>query len=176
MGENYFDSVTVAGLTAKHQNVISLSTATGFSGSDASSLMGMAFSTIANSKQPTYFETLMSQGTVSNTEFSFFLGRNADGNGDSSELTLGGRDSSKYTGSVTMVPVIQKDYWRVALDKVVVNGKSALLGALGLDPTKGQAAIDTGTTLIIAPTLATFSIYGRIPGAIPIPLAESTLR
>ena len=30
MGENYFDSVEVAGLTAKHTNVISLTSATGF--------------------------------------------------------------------------------------------------------------------------------------------------
>lgn len=41
--------------------------------------------------------------------------------------------------------------------------------------TKGQAAIDTGTTLIIAPTLAATSIFLQIPGAVPLPLGGMTL-
>ena len=49
-GENFFDDMIVAGLRAKHQNVISLTQAQGFSGSTPDSLMGMAFSTIAESK------------------------------------------------------------------------------------------------------------------------------
>lgn len=166
-GENYFDDVTVAGLTAKKTNVISLTTATGFADSDAGSLMGMAFSTIANSMQPTYFENLMSQKVVTNPEFSFFLGRAADGTAQNSELTLGGQDSKHYTGAITKVPVTQKGYWQVALDQVIVNGKPGLLTST----TKGQAAIDTGTTIILAPTVAATAIYSQIPGSFPVPVA-----
>ncbi|KAK5173239.1 uncharacterized protein LTR77_001920 [Saxophila tyrrhenica] len=171
-GENSFDSITVAGLTAKRQNVISLTNAQGFSTSASSSLMGLAFSTIAKSGQPTYFENLIEQSVVSKNEFAFYLGRAADGTGDASELTQGGRNPGKFTGAVTKVPVKTRVYWRVQLDKVVVNGKSAVLGALGLDPTRGDAAIDTGTSLLVAPAAAPLSIYSRIPGSLPIQLLE----
>jgi hypothetical protein len=167
-GENYFDSVTVAGLTAKHQNVISLTQAQGFSTGGFSSLMGMAFSTIAQSKQPTYFENLISQKVVTTPEFGFFLGRAADGNAQDSELTLGGQDSSKYTGTVYKIPVTQVGYWQVALDKVIANGKSAAL-------TAGQAAIDTGTTIVLAPNAATASIYSNIPGSFPTTLGGTSV-
>lgn len=36
--------------------------------------------------------------------------------------------------------------------------------------TPGQAAIDTGTTLVLAPTAAAASIFARVPGAMPVPL------
>ncbi|KAF2720717.1 aspartyl protease [Polychaeton citri CBS 116435] len=173
-GENYFDDVTVAGLTAHHQNVISLTTAAGFSSSESNSLLGMAFSSIANSGQPTYFETLLKQGTVTTKEFAFYLGRSVDGTGDNSELALGGRDTAKFKGVVTFTPVTQQTYWQVALQSTVVNGKKPLLSSLGIDPTKGQAAIDTGTTIILAPTVATASIYSRIPGAFPVPLISGS--
>lgn len=50
-GENYLDSLTVAGLTATNQNVISLTQAEGFANSASDGLVGMAFPAIANSKE-----------------------------------------------------------------------------------------------------------------------------
>jgi hypothetical protein len=129
--------------------------------------MGMAFESIANSKQPPYFLTLINEGKVSNPEFSFYLGRGADGTGANSEMTLGGSDSSKYTGTVTTVPVTTQGYWQVAVDEVVVNGFVDPVDTL---LTKGQAAIDTGTTLVLAPLVAATSTFARVPGAIPVPL------
>lgn len=164
-GENFFDDVVVAGLRVKHQNVISLTQAQGFSGSTADSLMGMAFSTIADSEQPTYFENLIAQKVVTTPEFSFYLGRAADGTENDSQLTLGGRDRSRFQGPPTKVPVTSIGYWQVALDKVLVNGKAGLLPF-----TSGQAAIDTGTTIVLAPTLAAVSIYANILGSFPTTL------
>ena len=163
-GENYFDSVTVAGLTATHQNIISLTTAQGFSGTGSDSLMGMAFQSIANSKQPPFFFTLINEKKVSPTEFSFYLGRQKSGTAQNSELTLGGRDESKFSGATTAVPVTSQTYWQVAIDGATV-GKNPTLPT-----TKGQAAIDTGTTLIIAPYAAALSIFAQIPGSVPLPL------
>jgi len=163
-GENYFDSLTVAGFTATHQNIISLTTAQGFSGTGSDSLCGMGFQSIASSGQPPYFFTLVSEGKVGTPEFSFYLGREQSGTGNKSELTLGGRDSSRYTGAFTSIPVTQPGYWQVAIDGVSVNN-----GAV-ISSTSGQAAIDTGTTLIIAPTAAATSIFLQIPGAVPLPL------
>lgn len=167
-GENYFDTVCVAGLCASHTNVISLTDAEGFSGTDSEGLMGMGFSAIANSGQPTFFERLMALGEVSKPEFSFYLGRAASGTGSSSELTLGGADSSKYTGTPKSHPVTVKGYWQLALDAVSVSGKNAA-------NTAGQSAIDTGTSIIIAPNAAASSIFAQIPGAYPMLLASGSL-
>ncbi|KAF2086188.1 acid protease, partial [Saccharata proteae CBS 121410] len=166
MGENYFDTVSVAGLTADHTNVISLTQAQGFSTSDSNSLMGMGFSTIANSMQPTFFENLISQNKVKTDEFSFYLGRAASGTQGNSEMALGGRDTSKFSGTPVQVAVSTPGYWQVPIDAVDVKGKSA--GA----STKGQAAIDTGTTILLGPSVAVSNVFSKIPGAFPLPLSS----
>ncbi|KAI7304086.1 hypothetical protein KC315_g15329 [Hortaea werneckii] len=166
-GENYFDTVTVAGLSARHQNVISLTQAQGFSGSASNSLMGMGFQSIASSGQPPYFKTLIDEGTVTNKEFSFYLGRAASGTQGKSELTLGGRDKSKFTGTPTKIAVSAPGYWQIPLDGVKVNNFQDPIDQLA---DKGQAAIDTGTTIILAPLAAAATIFARIPGSVPIPL------
>lgn len=166
-GENYFDSVTVAGLQATHQNIISLTQASGFNTSDSNSLMGMGFQSIAASGQPPYFKTLIDEGVVSTHEFSFYLGRLADGTGQKSEMTLGGRDTSKFTGTPTQIAVSTPGYWQIPLDGVRVNGIEDPIDAAA---TKGQAAIDTGTTIILAPLIAATAIFARIPGSFPVPL------
>jgi cathepsin D len=163
--------MTVAGLTAAKTNIVALTSAQGFDGLQSSGLIGMAFSTISNAGQPTYFENLIAQKKVAVPEFSFWLGRAASGTQTYSQLFLGGRDPTRFTGDVTPVPVTSLTYWQVALDTVLVNGKKAPL----VDPTKGQAAIDTGTTLVIAPRLATFSIYARVPGAFPVSISDTVL-
>ncbi len=131
----------------------------------------MGFSSIAQSRQPTYFEQLISQKVVKKPEFSLSLGRASSGTSAFSELYLGGRNRKKFTGKPTKVPVTRQAYWQIALDTDLVNDKSALL----IDTTKGEAAIDTGTTLIIAPIYATLSIYSRVPGAFPLPVAGTNL-
>jgi len=163
-GNNYLDSVTIAGLTAKNQNIVSLTNATGFANSDSDGLMGMAFPRIASSKTTPYFFNLIYQGKVNPTEFSFYLGRAKSGTAGNSEMYLGGRNEAKYTGGFTSVPVTSQTYWQVAIDGATA-GSSGLIANTG-----GQAAIDTGTTLIIAPTSAAAALYSKIPGAFPIPL------
>lgn len=166
-GENFLDTVSVAGLSAADTNVISLTSAQGFNTSQSNSLLGMGFSQIAQSKQPTFFENLISQGKVDVPEFSFYLGRGASNTQGMSELTLGGRDASRYTGAFATVPVTTKGFWQVAIDGTEVAGTPA-------PATQGQAAIDTGTTIILAPTAAALATFALVPGALPIPLASGS--
>ena len=167
VGEDYTDQVTVAGLTATNQGLLSLTQAVGFDTANAGGLLGMGFTSLARSGFTTYFENLIAQGKVATEEFAFYLGREASGTARNSTLTLGGRDTSKFTGNITQVPVIEQGYWQVALDSVQVNGFSAPF-------TSGQAAIDTGTTVVLAPTAAAYGIFAFIPGAFPIPLASDS--
>lgn len=156
-GANYVDDVTVAGLNSTQQTLFAVTSAYGFEAIDADGICGMAFSSIAQDNGTTFFENLMAQGSVDTNEFGFYMGRVASGTEDDSEMALGGRDSAKYTGDFTTVPVTSETYWQVALDKVTVNSKT------GGANTPGQAAIDTGTTTIVAPTTAAREIMAKIP-------------
>lgn len=63
-GDDYTDSVNVAGLTATNQGLISLTQTVGFNTSSADGLLGMGFTAIAASGSTTFFENLMAQETV----------------------------------------------------------------------------------------------------------------
>ncbi|CAD6572751.1 MAG: hypothetical protein ASARMPREDX12_005429 [Alectoria sarmentosa] len=164
-GDDYTDSISVAGLTATDQGLISLTQASGFNTSDSDGLLGMGFTSIAASGFTTFFENLMIQQKVAAPEFSFYLGRAASGTANRGSLCLGCRDPSKYTGTFTQVPVTEAGYWQILLNTVTVNNIPA-------GPhTEGQAIIDTGTTLVLAPTAAAYAIFELIPNAFPIPSA-----
>lgn len=160
----------MGGLTSADQTFFAVTSAVGFIELDADGIMGMAFTSIAQDNGTTFMESLIADGLVDANEFGVYLGRVASGTEDDSELTLGGRDSTKYTGDFVTVPVSQQTYWQIALDKVTVNGKT------GGVSTPGQAAIDTGTTLWVAPTTAAKEIIAKIPNALGFPLEGEVLQ
>ncbi len=41
--------------------------------------------------------------------------------GKASELTLGGRDQSKYTGEIVTAPVIKQGHWTIKVDSISVG-------------------------------------------------------
>lgn len=166
-GANYIDTVTVAGLTARNQGLISITSATDFADPYYDGILGMAFGTIAKSKFTPFFENLMGQNQVKKREFSFYLGRAISNTGQNSQLTLGGRDTSKFTGGLTTVPVTVQRYWQIALDSVKMGGT--------IIASSGQAIIDTGTTLLLAPPTAAASIFDQIPGTFSINLGPEGL-
>lgn len=162
-GALYVDDVTIAGLKSFDQTLLSVNSSTNFPNVTADGIVGMAFSTIAQTRAATFFENLIASGAVEEDEFSFYLGRAASGTANDSELTLGGRDSTKYYGYFHTVPVTSTNgHWQVALDYVEVHGLLAGQSA--------QAVIDTGTSTILAPSAAAKEIMSRIPGSVSIPL------
>ena len=63
-GDIYTDSITVAGLTATNQGLISLRQASGFGGSASDGLLGMGFTSLSATGYTTFFENLMAQNKV----------------------------------------------------------------------------------------------------------------
>jgi hypothetical protein len=126
-------------------------------------IMGWGFSAIATDGAPTFFENLISAGTVAHPYFSVYLERAKDSTTASSgqiaggELCVGCIDSSKYTGNLNYVSVSQQGYWEVPMDGLVYNGN-------GVSGTNTQAAIDTGTTLVYVPTSVASAFYDKIGG------------
>ncbi|CEJ92067.1 hypothetical protein VHEMI07745 [[Torrubiella] hemipterigena] len=157
VGENFLDTVSVAGVSVDNTQVVSLSQREGPTHVAPDSLMGLGFGKLKG-KPNTFFEDAMEQGKVSVNEFSFYLGRTAKGTADKSEITIGGRDSSKFTGTPVLLPLVNTDHWNVPLDGVTVGGK-AVTGLAKI------ATIDTGTSIIAAPATAVESFYSNIPGS-----------
>ncbi|KAI0696817.1 aspartic peptidase domain-containing protein [Cytidiella melzeri] len=155
-GEQYFDTVTIAGLTATSQTLgAATQYSEGFSAAyfPPDGLLGMGYQSISDYNAPPVFQTLFAQKQVSEPIFAFKLSTS------DSTLTLGGVDSSKYTGSFAYAPVTTQGYWQVNLDSISVNGKSAV-GTV-------QSIIDTGTTLIIGDAKHVQQLYAQIQGSKP---------
>ncbi len=93
-----------------------------------SGLMGLAFSTIAQSKATPFWEALANGNSFSTPEMSFFLTRfNGDANAQTLEpggaFTLGGTNSSLFTGDIDFVDIpsgVTPSFWLLPLQSMPV--------------------------------------------------------
>lgn len=157
------DTVTIAGLTVPDQYFGLVNNASpDFLGTPSSGLIGMAFSSIATSKKPTFFENLMMTNKGLSPLFSVYLTRTSTG-AKGSQVCLGCYDRSKVAdgAGITWLPVTSKTYWTVGMTGALVNKKAVV------PPGGGNlyAAMDTGTTLIYVPNAFAAAIYKQVPGA-----------
>ena len=151
------DSVTIGGLTVYDQIFGAVSsTSADFNNSPESGLIGMAFSSIATSGSPTWFERLLRSNSKVGPLFSVHMTRRQPAG---SEVCLGCYDTRKVRSGIIWLPVVSKTYWTVTMSGAVVNG--------GIPITSGEifAAIDTGTTLVYVPDAFAQQLYADIPGA-----------
>lgn len=150
------DTVTLGGLTVEKQYFGAVTTESSqfTSGDPGAGLLGMAFSSIAQTGQATVVENLIAAGNLDSNLFAFYLTR---GEASGAELSIGATDSSHYTGDITYTAVTSQTYWEVSSSGVVVGG-STVGGSF-------PAAIDTGTTLIYVPTAVATALYAAVPGS-----------
>ncbi|EIN04225.1 acid protease [Punctularia strigosozonata HHB-11173 SS5] len=151
------DTVSVAGFTVPTVIVeTGVSTSDAFSFRQLSGIMGFGWGKISNSGFNTFAEQLVSASVLSENVVSFHLGRaidsaspqQAESNGTSKSggsLTIGGVDSSTFTGSIDFYPIVAEAHWVVQADGMAVNG-SLVPGTSGV-----QAMMDTGTSLVVMP-------------------------
>lgn len=150
------DVVSVGGLSVQEQAFGAVTqTSDDFGGFPNDGILGMAFGTIAVSKQPPFFERLIAKGALAAPLFSVHLARNQT---TGSEVCFGCYDPAKTTGAISWVPVNSTTYWSVSMDALVLNSTVSVTTNL-------VAAIDTGTTFIYIPDEAASRLYGLIPGA-----------
>ena len=121
-------------------------------------LMGLAQSTLSNQGVLTPVESLAKQGSISEAITSYKISRVSDGLNDG-EITFGGLDESKFDPNslVTVDNVNQLGFWEADFT-ISVDGQD-----LGLANRSG--ILDTGTTLIIAPTKDAEALHAKIPGS-----------
>ncbi|EEA29030.1 hypothetical protein TMatcc_002608 [Talaromyces marneffei ATCC 18224] len=155
-GDEYKDKVSFGGLTVTSQSIGASTSASGFSGVDGIIGFGpvdLTQGTVSNvNTVPTFMDNLYSQGSISTNVLGVYFSPesgsdSADTNG---ELTLGGTDSSKYSGSIQYFPKLASGsaspYWGISIAKFT-------LGSTTLS-SSGSGIVDTGTTLIYIPSSA----------------------
>ncbi|CAG8759986.1 10275_t:CDS:2, partial [Acaulospora colombiana] len=83
------------------------------------------------------------------------------------QFTLGGRNTSLFTGDVTFVELLQQDYWTVPLTSIMIPSSTGGNGQT-LTPTAQEATaiIDSGSTIITGPTDMVEAFYAAIPNAV----------
>ncbi|KAK4051309.1 hypothetical protein OIO90_004790 [Microbotryomycetes sp. JL221] len=152
-GDVYKDVVSLAGLTAEGQT---FGAATGLSSDwrddPMDGLMGMGYQSISQLKSTPMFQTLVSQGKVARPQFSFKLGQTGE-----SELFLGGMNPNLFvSGSTQWVNIVSQSYWIVPATAYANNVAAA---------TNFNAIIDSGTSVIVAPSLAAQAFWAKVPNS-----------
>ncbi|KAK0143658.1 Cathepsin E [Merluccius polli] len=130
-------------------------------------VLGLGYPALAQILGRPVFDNMMSENTLEQPVFSFYLTRRSGGEAGG-ELLLGGTDEDLYTGPINWLPVTAKGYWQVKMDSVAVQAVRSLC------PHGCQAIVDTGTSLIAGPTSDIITLHELI-GATPTNIGEYVL-
>ncbi|KAI0344662.1 acid protease [Trametopsis cervina] len=147
------DTVTVGGISVSNVDLFLITGQTPtFAPDPFSGIQGM--SSVAQG----FFAGLEAQGLPS--LFSLFL---TPHNTEAAELTLGGIDTTKFTGSPTFISLTgaSSGFWQLVSSGITVNGKST--------STLKQSRtfiFDSGTSNLVLPQSDTEAIYAQISSAI----------
>jgi hypothetical protein len=155
-GTEFTDTLTVGGLTVTKQSIGDGTTSSGFQGVDGIIGFGpvdLTEGTVSGSTTvPTVLDNLRSQGTITTEVLgvSFAPEAGSDEDDTNGELTLGGTDATKFSGSLTFVSRTTaspfNEFWGITVSSITFNGAS--VGG------SSSAIVDTGTTLVFIPTAA----------------------
>ncbi|KAG1766187.1 acid protease [Suillus occidentalis] len=165
-GEEYTDTVTLgSNLVIQNQGVGVASSAQGFQGVDGILGVGpvdLTQGTVSNTPDvPTVTDNLYAQGIISSDLLGVSYEPSSNADVPNGELTFGGIDTTKYTGTLNTVPLTTTSpasrYW--GIDQSVSYGTSHTI----LNTTAG--IVDTGTTLLLLATEA-FQAYQQATGAV----------
>ncbi|KAF8893667.1 acid protease [Gymnopilus junonius] len=167
-GSEFTDQVTIAsGLVIPTQSIGVASESEGFQGVDG--IIGIGpldltldtLSPATTSTIPTVTDNLFSQGTISAHEIGISFEPSITGNDLNGEITWGGTDSTKFTGSITFIPLTKtspaNEFWGID-QTVTYAGQTILSETAGI--------VDTGTTLILLASDG-LAAYQAATGAVP---------
>ncbi|XP_074119069.1 chymosin-like [Sminthopsis crassicaudata] len=139
-----YDTVIVSGIVDPDQ-IFGLSTQEPgniFTYSEFDGILGLGYPSLAEDQATPVFDNMMRKHLVAQNLFSVYMSRNGQG----SMLTLGGIDSSYYTGSLHWVPITVQGYWQFSVDSITVDGQVVACDG------GCQAILDTGTSLLVGPS------------------------
>ncbi|XP_034665050.1 lysosomal aspartic protease [Drosophila subobscura] len=152
------DTVRVAGLAVTNQTfaMTTKEPGTAFVASNFDGILGLGFRSISVDNVKTLVQNMCSEGVISNCVFSICM-RGGGNSKRGGALIFGSTNTTAYTGSetYTYTPVTKKGYWQFDLQGFYL-GSTKVSGST-------QAIVDSGTSLIAAPTSA-FNKINKILG------------
>ncbi|KAH8104997.1 acid protease [Phellopilus nigrolimitatus] len=169
-GEEYIDKVFLSSdLVIQKQGLGVATTSQGFTGQDGILGIGpvdLTQGTVSDNKPvPTVTDNLFAQKTISTNSIGIsYEPTTSSSNVANGELTFGGTDSTKFTGSINYVDITSTSpasrYW--GIDQSITYGSAD--GTQILKETAG--IVDTGTTLLYLATDA-YKAYQTATGGTP---------
>ncbi|ORZ05837.1 endopeptidase [Absidia repens] len=140
------DTLNVGGIALPHQGFAESTKEPGFTFALArfDGILGLGYDTIAVQHVVPPFFNMVNRELVDEPVFSFWL-NDAGDESDGGELVFGGTDPAHYQGDITWAPVTRKGYWQIEMQDIKFDGEYVELDPIG-------AAIDTGSSLLVAPT------------------------
>ncbi|CAO3666850.1 unnamed protein product [Umbelopsis ramanniana] len=167
-GEMYKDQVTVApSLTITDQIIgVDSKPVVGFNGLDG--VLGVGPTGLTANKTtcgkiiPTIMDNLFSQKKIPANQFALSFQPSTTASDANGEITFGGIDESKFTGSITYVPITtdssSSKYWGIDASAIYGAGKNSTFNFT-------SGIVDSGTTLTSFRTDA-YLAYQRATGAV----------
>ncbi|KAI0046049.1 aspartic peptidase A1 [Auriscalpium vulgare] len=167
-GTEYTDTVTLgSGLTITNQSIGVANSSAGLTGFDGILGLGPTYLTRktlspdTTSEIPTVTDNLSSQGTIPTDLVAVSYEPTTSSSVTNGELTFGGTDSSKYTGSITYTGITgtspANEFWGIDQSISYGTGTNILSSTAGI--------VDSGTVLILIATDA-FTRYKNATGAV----------
>ncbi|GAA5975579.1 hypothetical protein JCM5350_002656 [Sporobolomyces pararoseus] len=160
-GNLVYDTVTAGGLTASSQAVIAASSLSSSVSSIQSDGMGLAYPALSQAYSSSLQFTLTNEGQGNVPYFGLRLS-NTPG---VSALTFSGYARNKISGAIRFFNVAKDSasttfntYWQIGGSVPFVNGVQA-------NAQRVNHILDSGTTLILAPTSYAAEFYSHVPGS-----------
>lgn len=138
------DDISVGGLPVKGQTFAAITDVSGlgkaYSAGKFDGILGLGFRSISVDNIPVVFGNLVKQKAVKEPVFAFYLPSKS---GSKGELTMGGTDSSHYTGDINYHTLSSATYWEIQTDSISSGGSP-------ISSVK-KAIVDSGTSLLAGP-------------------------
>ena len=119
-----------------------------FNSNEFSGILGLAYPSLSADEKTCILDNVMKYDLLKKNIMSFYYTLNDE---DDGEITFGYIDENKYLGDIKFYNVIDKYYWTIKLDDILLNDKSINLCNKN-NQKYCKAVIDTGTTLFTGPS------------------------
>ncbi|KAI7860415.1 endopeptidase [Circinella umbellata] len=141
------DTLSVAGIDIHGQGFAESVKEPGFTFALArfDGIFGLGYDRISVKGVVPPFYHMVDRDLIDEPKFSFWLNGDPEDEENGGELVFGGVNPDHFEGEITYSPVRRKGYWEIELEDIKFGGES-----IDLDPV--GAAIDTGSSLLVAPT------------------------
>lgn len=153
------DTLSYAGFSSPMHFGLASTVDSSFADFPIDGIMGLPGKDKSPDSFPGVINTLFNQSLISERVFGINLGRGSNEN-DEGSFTIGGIDSSKYTGDIVYTPSIaNSDFWELEVGGTFINDFEVDFGG------SRTAIIDTGTTLLIMAPDDALKLHSHISGS-----------